>query len=61
MVKKTKINEKLIINYAIVALIACTLVWVRFQGMNMIMEIQDLMSRNNMSALEFMMRLSLFH
>jgi CHASE3 domain sensor protein len=60
MFQKMEIREKLVNIFIIVALVATMVVWARFQGMNKIMEIQDLISRNRMSEIEFMMRLSLF-
>jgi hypothetical protein len=61
MVKKIKISDKLFTNFVIVAFIAFTIVWFRVQGMYMIMEIQDVITRNMMSSTEFIMRFSLFH
>jgi len=56
MFKKMKISEKLFINTIIVALIAGMVVWVRYQ----VIEIQDVINRNKMPAIEFIMKFSLF-
>jgi len=60
MVKKFKINDKLFTNFIIVAFIGFMIVWVRVQGIHMIMEIQDVITRNTISPTAFMMRLSMF-
>jgi hypothetical protein len=55
MFKKIEFREKLFNFCFIVALIAGMVIWIRYQGMNVIMEMKYLITKNTMSDTGFIM------